>query len=100
MDSSSTQGTRIDNRVCPIVPGRCRRQGAAFCFIQLDRFFDDLAEFSKDLFFIVPVASTVKKARATSDEALIFLGPFNDLYVSSSDIHDLDSSIARLTARS
>jgi hypothetical protein len=46
------------------------------------------------------VASTVEEARATAYEALIVLGPFNDFYVSSSSIHDLDSSIALLTARS
>lgn len=52
---------------------------------------------SEDRFFIVPVASTVKEAGATADEALIGIRPFDNFYVSRGCIHNLDSSIALLT---
>jgi hypothetical protein len=46
------------------------------------------------------MATSMNQARAAANEAVIFLRPFDDFYVSSSSIHDLDSSIAFVTARS
>ena len=99
-DSFSTCRSYLHNRVCPIVPGGCWWKWAAFNLIHLDRFFDNLAELSKNRFFIVPVATTEKQAGTTSDEALILVGPFNYLHISTSSIHNLASSIALVAARS
>jgi len=98
--SSSVRRSCIRDHVCPIVAGCCRWQRSFFGFVQIHHLFDNLAKFSKNGLLIIPMASTIKKARATADEALIFFGPFNYFYISISGIHDLDSSIALLTARS
>ena len=57
----------------------CRRQRFVVLLIELYGFFDDLTQFFKDLFLIVTVTSTENQSRCTSDIALVFVRPFNDL---------------------
>ena len=75
------------------------RKWFAIFLIQRNGFFDDVAELVEYRLFIRSVATSIDEPRRTSDVALVFLGPFNNLRVSRTVFHVFDSSIARRTAR-
>jgi hypothetical protein len=91
---------RFHHSVCPIVARRWGRQRPFFSFVKLDRFFHNLTQFRENRFLVISMATTVNEPRATADETIVFFGPFNKFHISRRSVHDLDSSIALLTARS
>jgi hypothetical protein len=72
--------------------GRWRQR---FAVLQgdLDPFVHDLAQFGIYFGLVVAVAAWADDAWALADEALILIGPLNNLDVPSAVVHDLDSSI-------
>jgi len=83
-----------------IAAGRGWWQGLALELIELDRFFDDLAELFEDLLLVVTMATAEKQARSAADIATVDIRPFDDLDVSRTRFHDRDSLMALLTAAS
>src|SRR3972149_4103213 len=69
------------------------RKWFAIFLIQRNGFFDDVAELVKYRLFIRSVAASIDETRRTSDLALVFLRPFNNLRVSRTVFHVFDSSI-------
>jgi len=76
------------------------RQRFPIAFEYLNPLIDDLTKFRVDVGFPVTVAARADNTGALADEALIFLGPFHQLDVASTIVHEFDSSITRATSRS
>jgi hypothetical protein len=77
------------------VPARRRGwQGPPLATVQIDGVFDDSAQLVEHRFLILTVTASIDQAWRTADVAVILLGPFNDLYVSSAILHFFDSSMA------
>ena len=93
-------GRMICDGVCPVIPGCHGRKGLSFLLIELNGLFDDLTKLGKHCLFIITVATAVEQPRATADKATVLFRPFDNFHISAGLIHDPDSSIARLTARS
>ena len=93
-------GGSIRDRICPIIPGRKWWQGLTLGCVQFQRFFHNATKFRKHGLLVGAVAASVKQSRTTSYETIILIGPFNEFHIFRCSIHDLDSPIARLTARS
>ena len=68
--------------------------------INFERLFDQLTKLSEDCLLIIAMTTAVKQPGATSHEAVVLLGPFNDFHILGGEVHDLDSSMALFTARS
>jgi hypothetical protein len=79
---------------------RRRRQRFAVAPERIDPLVHDSTKFGVHLRFIVAVAAGSDDSRTLADKALIFVRPLDDFYVSSAFVHDRDSSMAFLTARS
>ena len=62
----------------------------------MNRFLDDLTEFSECRLLVISVTSAVKEPRIAPEEALILLRPFDILDIFGRLTHDFDSSIAFL----
>ena len=65
-----------------------------------DPLIDDLTKLRINLRFIITMTARTDEAGTLADEALVFVGPFNDLDIAIALIHDRDSSIFVLTSRS
>ena len=66
--------------------------------VERNRFVDDLAQLGKYRLFIMAVAPTVQQSGTTADKALVFVRPFNNLYVPATWVHCWASRMADLTA--
>jgi hypothetical protein len=55
--------------------------------MQLYRFLDDPAQLIEDLSFIIAVATAENQPGRTAHVALIFLRPFDDLYIPGAVFH-------------
>jgi hypothetical protein len=55
--------------------------------------FDDSAQLVEHGLLILGVTAAIDQAWRTADIAVILLGPFNDLYISSAILHFFDSSM-------
>jgi hypothetical protein len=80
------------------LPCGSRRQRPAILFEYLDPLIDDLTKLRIDLCFVIAVAAWAHETGALTNEALVFVGPFDDLYIPGAVVHDFDSSITRLTS--
>ena len=90
---------RTGDRVGPIVSRRWRWKRLALALVKFNDLLHDPTKFDKHGLFVLAVASTVKQSRTTPHKTAVFFRPFDNLDVPCGLIHDLDSSIARLTAR-
>jgi hypothetical protein len=96
----SVRFRRIYDRVGPIVTGGYWWQRPLFHVVQLDSLFDNLTKLGKHGLLVIAMAAAIKQSGTATDKAMVFIGPFDNFDVSGRHIHDLDSSIALLTARS
>ena len=55
--------------------------------VERNRFVDDLAQLGKYRLFVMAVAPTVQQSGTTADKALVFVRPFNNLYVLAPWVH-------------
>ena len=69
-------------------------EGLAVLVEELDRLFDEVAQFGEDLFLVRAVTAAVEQAGAAADEALVVFAPFHDFDVAGCVVHFWDSSIA------
>jgi hypothetical protein len=90
-----------DDELPGIVPAGRRgwERVAIFC-IDLQPFLNDLAELSIDLCLIISVHATAHQAWTRANVTLVLLGPFDNLEIAVTWLHDVASSIAFSTARS
>ena len=63
--------------------------------IKLDSFIDDPAKLIENFTWIVTVATAIEKLGTTADEAVVFVGPFDEFDVSVTLAHLMDSDLAR-----
>jgi hypothetical protein len=89
---------RAEHPIHVVLAGRGRWQRPAFTLVQLDGLFHEFAQLGEHFPFVGTVTAPVEQAGATADEALVFVGPFDDLRVTGGLFHLLDSSITSLTA--
>lgn len=82
-----------------IAPGRCRWQRLAIRLIERNSLVNDLAQFIENRALVAAVTAAKQEAWGTADVGLIFLGPFDNLYVAVTLLQAFDSSIARAAAR-
>jgi hypothetical protein len=80
-------------------PGGWRRQWLAVALESFQPLVDDLAQLGVHPSLIIAVATGADDAWALSHEALILVGPFNDLDVSGTVVHERDSLITFFTSR-
>ena len=50
--------------------------------VERNRFVDNLAQFGEYGLFIIAMTPAVEQSRTTADKTLVFVRPFNNLYVS------------------
>jgi hypothetical protein len=81
----------LRNLLCNSPSRGCRRQRLAIALQRFQPFIDDLAQVGIHFRFITAVATRSNDARALADKTLVLIGPFHDLDVSSTAVHDRDS---------
>jgi hypothetical protein len=83
-------------------PLASRRLGErlAIAFHSVNPFLDDQAQLGVHLSLVVSVTTGADDPRALADEALILVGPFDNLNVPGAVVHEWDSSMTLWTSRS
>jgi hypothetical protein len=88
--SSTKRQSYLSDSFCNASAGSRRRQRLAILLEDFEPLIDDLTKLGIYFGFIVAVATLTNDSRALADEALVLVGPFNDLYVPCAVVHDMD----------